>query len=622
MDTTAKISDFSQSRAHLSDRLSDPSLRRTTEIEEVSKDKRFPVIWAVRSIGVWQGTDEEYSLLPKADAGKPHVYTSFGRPAWHTICVENDQSRISHPIHEEPEQKAQRERKDEFGTELSLGLAKFKLMGNTTVLSQRAAVALFSCILSLTVAPQSQLASSLVSSHLQLCVGVADRDVLLVNVAEPFLALAAWRCLMDPQTMALALEYLNRSATALEINVGANGEVAAQLLILLACNRAAGTELRTTLPQVPVIDFLKKLLGDSYEEINKKANFESKFGQSTMCLVQFSRFYTLPPSSFLSTLYAAGNGCVNPGCTPGVDALTPIASASLSPGDMWWIAWQFKNLLEPCELGSICLNDMGPHVLFPGEKNILHEHRCVLNIVIDCGPTRDGKPIVNYYAPRTMELRSKAKSPIEQVALTIRGLRPSHLDKALEPLDAPFESLVQHLSDPIANFKFDERDACFDMIRCAYPGMPSWQSVFEKRNIPASKYSNFVTKQKVAGAAEKIVASQLPDFAKHLQAASDKFRVHRRPLTDFTINECRAIVDALIRNNLVKDVNPISKQATHLKSTERLSEAMSKLPNGEIPWDDLLSEIKSKRAAPQPQGGFAVRLRVVVPHGKVGAAVG
>jgi hypothetical protein len=203
---------------------------------------------------------------------------------------------------------------------------------------------------------------------MQLCTGISiDRHELFIcSTPEPAVALVCSNLIESTLDWSRILSELNLYQSRMDVNVGSHGEVACQILRIMAHDvarsrvhgwAAGRVENDHVLPPVKFTDFLKVLLGDKLYDACKQirqTTWDRKItnelkkdggsdrikisrenwtnGLSTDELlsnaycrtVQYSRSYSVPNLNYISQMFYRANGMMCKPNYPGMDCLDPL----------------------------------------------------------------------------------------------------------------------------------------------------------------------------------------------------------------------------------------------------------------------------------------------------------
>jgi hypothetical protein len=351
-----------------------------------------------------------------------------------------------------------------------------------------AALAVLCVRMSLNVSPPSKLAAELTSTHMRLCIGISsDREsVYTFQCAEPCLASAAMR-LTFMVNWRVYLDHLISATSDVFVSAGHRGEVAGQILALMAFDRVLLTQINPSgtfgeqvndlahssrIPLSPLFDVLSILvgaIGDDKLEVLKLATRDMY-----VRVLQFVQFFKKPSSTNLARMFSRAAGIVCSFCAPGVDFIVPVLKCmphedpmkvEVTPERMTAMLIQIK-----------CLSNM------PGNSEIvtvtttkLPMERCVdrvdknhpyVSLFIELGH----RPKPDVAEPRHVYIGADKLPPVDskQIPIAVISLKPSDiLDKGysiVAEVDKSFNELVTARVDAlqISGSCQDAKDCCAD----------------------------------------------------------------------------------------------------------------------------------------------------------------
>ena len=450
LDTFSRISNFSPNSQF------DPSNR-----EVVSKPRRlFPPIWQLATLEVWDDCHKVGHLL--GDVIRPTWYYKYGRAAFFAAI------RATQP------DKARRV------AEALQELIKDKLTrgGYDSNTIRPTVVAALNSRITMGIAGNSRLASEIVSSCMQYCGGISDDGNMLAirTIAEPALAVAA-ADIIEKIRWGPVLEELVKCSDIMDINVGVHGETAAQILRIMAHDKARKKSLgpgRDPLILYPVkmVDYLKTLLGeDIFKKIqnvnwsdpnglglvNSGANsrsIEELLSGAYCSVIQFSRSYAVPGARYLAQLFYRSNGMMCKQNYPGIDGLIPMLMVRPEE-DL-----NLENISLTHDKFSHCSYQDKFYAVFPGPSAYwccMHNMQESLTLSSNDCVSKD-----HIYLSILMDMGSTVKEPLayrfptndpRQIAIAVRGLRPSHI---LSELDKAEKDYLDHQFQLLVNAHCDE----------------------------------------------------------------------------------------------------------------------------------------------------------------------
>ena len=443
----------------------------------------FPPFWWLPCMDVWSDCGKEHTVETLSDMT---MFSIFGRPAYHAYVLAVTPSRKT-DVHVKSrclaflnilENKILDKRPSDF-------------VANAT---RDAALAVLCVRMSLNVCPSSRLAVELTSSHMRLCVGISsDRDsVYTFQCAEPCLALAAMRLTLKVDWK-VYLDHLRSAITDVFVNAGHRGELAGQILALMAFDRVLLTQLRpagsfedqknalrqtTRIPLSPLFDVLCILVGG----VGSKELEELKLATQDMYVrvLQFVQFFKKPDSVSLAEMFARAAGIVCSFCAPAADLIVPVLkcergedpmTVKVEPGRMTALLIQIK-----------CLsNRPGKSMIISVATSKLSIEQCVDNV-------NTAHPYVSLFLelghrPKPDVARAKnvfigpgGLPPFEerQIPVAVISLKPSDIldegySKDVAEIDKSFNELVTARADAlnISGSCNDAKDCCADeMLNC------------------------------------------------------------------------------------------------------------------------------------------------------------
>ncbi|CAJ0637020.1 7278_t:CDS:2, partial [Entrophospora sp. SA101] len=233
-------------------------------------------------------------------------------------------------------------------------IAQQKLLGGNKIetwqnrIYPTADLAVLSSRLSLSISPQSKIASELVAGHMALCSYVSpDRQRLYIGYSsEPILAEASAILMSDIKNYSHLLKTLCNSVEDGIVDAGFRGELVAKLLLLRAwdkcCNLQIEPMTKYAIP-ITVKDFLLSLLGEK----NYQMAFSDLDENLASGILFFNHFYGLeytPDKTVLLKMFRRCAAIVGMPGQYGWDLMIPvILKNSVKPENISVINIQIKN---------------------------------------------------------------------------------------------------------------------------------------------------------------------------------------------------------------------------------------------------------------------------------------
>jgi len=478
-DTVSKIANFSPSQ-----RLENSHRARAND------DALFPAFYWLPTMDVWPECLWTHKVIHLQYA---RLYSIYGRPGLHASLRQFfrklDVGQAEEAIILRKEQELIMMLEHKLIGSLNHTATSFEI----AVATCEAALALLGVRTALTVTASCHVARKLTASHMRQCVGISkDREsVYGYQYPETALALAAARLSLRCGWKVL-LDYLRQSISMTYTDGGYRGELGAQILLLMAADRAmviakAGSDIPWSdalqiglndafLPVIPASVFLSTLLGKSaYDSLlAQEVDFEERVGKMYVRLVQFVQFFCVPDKEQVTQMFNRACGIVaNPGARF-VDLIIPVLIVEkgekleeviVTPDRMTAILVQVKCLKNP--LGAKRASRISS-VKMPRTGSVfgLNPALDYLSLLIDIAPSRIG--LLTRAFSRS-ELASKfgiGISDPNQLSVYVRGLRPSHIlnehSKDFESVDSSFQRMMNAKSDPL-DLQDQSKDARFNL---------------------------------------------------------------------------------------------------------------------------------------------------------------
>ena len=260
----------------------------------------FAPFWQLATIDVWPKCRGNLTVR---ELEKLVNYSVYGRPGFHAIA--------------QSEKGA--------ATLLNVLMAKLVTDSSLNAISQNDALAVIGARTSLNVAASCQASSTLCSSHMRMCVGISkDREsVYTFQLPEPALAHAAMR-ILNRAGWAPFLQHLKSAVGAAFADPGYRGELAAQILLLMASDQTI-SDLKvlndsSDLPAVPLISLLTRLIG----EANVTADLRKHAANKYVRLAQFFQMFAIPSAQKLAELWKRSTAVVCKTNNSGCDLVIPV----------------------------------------------------------------------------------------------------------------------------------------------------------------------------------------------------------------------------------------------------------------------------------------------------------
>ena len=311
-----------------------------------------------------------------------------------------------------------------------------------------ASASILACMVTLNVNPTSSLAEELTASFFQKLVAIsADRrQLFLRSCPETLLAIAA-RSLANWTKL---FKILNQRGIS-DIDVGAHGETASQILLIMAIGEAEKELKITGLPSetreltvypVPLFNVLQKLGVYDYlekpENLHALQHWEPFLKRAHVRVVQFARDFSLFTPLHVKNRFCRACAIMCPPNHEGVDGLFPLyvspapfsslselKDAPLTTDRMSFVGLQFKNqaACKPKEYKEQATSNMKAHRIFHQAIAEWPRETQYVSLLIDVGANKDGQPRVWIFQNNN------------QLSIVIRGIRPSHILTGLTPLE-------------------------------------------------------------------------------------------------------------------------------------------------------------------------------------------
>ena len=290
---------------------------------------------------------------------------------------------------------------------LTLGDKRFK---------DASTVAVLSYLVCFAVQSYNPLAQELVASFMMNRNGIsADRHALnLRSVPEPTLAMAA-REIVKSLTWPVVIERAAERAIT-DIDVGAQGELAAQILIIMATQEAEKKGATSQFfgaedfPIIPVssFDFLTSLgVRESFVESPDHWKiyraWRDRLDRSFVRGVQFSKNYASFTAEYLQGRFFRANGIICKPLYQGIDGMLPLLvlddpissaramnKAPIDKGRFSHVGLQFKNresALSDSRYEQLATTSMYSEIVLGDGVGDYNEELFYLSIVLDVGPS-------------------------------------------------------------------------------------------------------------------------------------------------------------------------------------------------------------------------------------------
>ena len=459
-DTNSRISNFAPTGDV------EPSSRTCLVDAAYSGRKLFPPFHRIRSIDAF---DFEPKLL--GEVVKISGYAKYGRAALGAFLQQQASP----------------------GSEL-IALLQRKLVKVRSGMEfdDAASVAILYFLICFAVQSYSPLAQELVASHMMRCTGISTSryQILLLAVPEPAMAVAARMVLETTGWGPIIQRICKRGIT--DIDIGAHGEVAAQLLLIMASFQAEkkgetaefarDLDIKDEFPILPISLFaILETLGMKSHYIHPDywriiETWKTRLLRAYVRLAQFTKSNGHFTPEYLKGRFARANGVMCQPGYPGIDGLLPILIVD-KPFDSYdavkatpldsklfsHVGLQFKNLQQPESLSkyrSWATTDMRAARVLGNGAPFRNEDLFHVSLVIDVGPSKEGDP----------EFLVFENEQRKQLSIVIRGLRPRHV---LEARSVP-EPLVACEQSAKLKARKDAEDLelYFDVLRSG-PAEPS-----------------------------------------------------------------------------------------------------------------------------------------------------
>lgn len=481
MDTVSKISNLA------------PSTRMEPSQRVREKGQRlFPPFWWLPTIDVWPNcrsfhTARQLSYL--------RCYSLFGRPGFHAI--------FAGIVSKKPTEPELCNTEEYMVSLLERKLVCAKRLSDISQLNQDQTLAVLGARTSLNVNAACRVASNLTASHMRMCVGVSDdrESVFTFQCAEPALAYAASR-LTFRYGWRNQIDHLRDSMGATFSDAGFRGELGAQMLLLMACDQCAPKALghhgsleniraamleETKIALIPLIDLLRILLGDNFEEYSSKNNLKQRTENMYVRVVQFVQMFCEPSLEKIIALFQRGAAVVSKFGAPFVDLLIPVivAKSGQIPGDlvpgkdnMTVFLIQVKclqNLPGDRQIAEICSHRLKRGNCTSGMNGSLDyvslfielgNHDIGNSMQVDGGDSEKAEnsdssqrkrgsnsSVGSVYTRYEIFKETGIHQNSRQISIVVFGLRPSNVlhpeDTDALLLDAAFSELMRALYDPL-----------------------------------------------------------------------------------------------------------------------------------------------------------------------------
>ena len=368
-------------------------------------------------------------------------------------------------------------RKRSGNGEYLMGMLRRKLeaQSDNPEITDASSVAILSFLICISVQAYTPLAQELVASFMMKCIGISQNrhEVYIRGVPEPAFGMVA-RSLIYGNWGPILQRLCQRGIT--DINLGANGEVASQLLIMMAAMEAEkkgvtasfaqAPEFRDDFPILPisVFDFLHHLgMRENFmhpNDWNMIQEWKSKLVRSYIRLVQFTKSYADFTPEYLKGRFCRANGIM---CMPqyaGIDGLLPMFVAEkpfesveamkntkLVENAFSHVGLQFKNHSDFKGMGSYreFASDMEADFVLGAGAGARNEALFYVSLLLDVGP----------WPKRQRRSKNKLNVSVfegddgRQLTVAIRGLRPSDILGESIELDEKFDIIRRGPVDPV-----------------------------------------------------------------------------------------------------------------------------------------------------------------------------
>ena len=449
IDTNARLSNFAPAG------LIPDSARELNDSQYVGKTL-FPPFWDIKAIDVHQVDMTKLGGSLFLDG-----YSGFGRAAWKTF-----RESISKTKPLSGGQKA------EITDYLLLLVAKLCAKHPDKPYTDAALVSILSTQVCFAVHAYSPLAIECLASHMQKCTGVSENRhaIFLRTVPEPTLAIAGIIALGQVGWLQIFDKLNDRGVV--DINIGANGEVAAQCLLIMLFNKfATKNRMLDDYPILPVslFDLLSQLgIAESgAPNISGIEHFRAWtpfLKRAYVRVVQFTKSYSEMTPQFLRGRFCRSNGIIcRPGAT-GVDGFLPLLISDKELVDL-------KDF-EDAELTS--LSHVGLQfkcrASFPGAAQYEKWATEAMEADVVLGPAAHSRDRDLPYVSLVLDVADNERELPSiwffqsdrgrQLSIAIRGLRPSHIlndlgrERAAE-LNCSFHRFASQADDPFKDCEDD-----------------------------------------------------------------------------------------------------------------------------------------------------------------------
>ena len=402
-----------------------------------SGDTRFPPFWDVKSIDVY-----EFKTDTLREVVKIGEYSKYGRAGLHASILSTDGDE------------------EKIGQFVKYLGSKMKAADDTVEATDTALVAILMFLVQIHVKEVSPLARTLSATHMVKCSGVSKDNHLvhLQQVPEPLLSYVAQLLVNDIGWLEMLRRLNKRGMT--DIDCGAHGEVAGQILLLMAYQEAMKNNYLNDLAEekfdlMPValsqlLEYLgvqEEFIRDGREVLQRwKTNLDRSF-------VRFSQFilsHSEPTQAFFKGRFCRAAGIQCKRGTKGVDGFLPLLvtenginenlEVSLPESSFSFVGLQYKNnadSLGPKKYGELSGSAMKAEAVL-GEAIWLWDSSLPhVSLLIDVGPTR-----------RDPDVWITESEDGMQLSITIRGVRPSDIFRDVNKME--LAALVQEFDDFLA----------------------------------------------------------------------------------------------------------------------------------------------------------------------------
>jgi hypothetical protein len=320
------------------------------------------------------------------------------------------------------------------------------------------------------------VASALTASHMRQCVGISpDRESIYgYQYPEPVLGFAAMRLTLTCGWQVL-LDHLRDAMATTFTDGGYRGELGAQILLLMAADRAMviaseqrfptkemdpvkGLLCSAEIPLVPLSLFLEILMGEKQVD----GRFEGMF----IRLVQFIQFFSLPGKEQVAQMFQRSCGIVvKPGARY-VDLIIPVItlyqgesaeSVTVAPERMSVILVQVKcwkasiSLAKAAKTASTNLPRAGSTSEVPDKA--LNPDLDYISLLLEIGP-HSGDPVYRKtFTHAELSADFGIFPDLKQTPIWISNLRPSDVldsnSQGYGSVDQAFSKMMMARLDPL-----------------------------------------------------------------------------------------------------------------------------------------------------------------------------